>query len=469
VPFDEMLTADSLPRTPYKGYFNWHSEQKTSDLIKKSRDAETIFRKTGITFAVYGKEDSSERLIPFDIVPRIISGSEWRKLAQGIEQRVMALNAFLDDIYHKQEIIKAGRVPRALIEKNDAFLPEMIGMRPPGGVYTHIIGTDIVRTGEGQFYVLEDNARTPSGVSYMLENRETMMQMFPGAVSSQQGSPGRELPEAAAPEPCRGRASGMQGQAADCGADTGHLQFRLLRTRLPRRPDGRGTCRRLRPAGDRRQGRHAHHARLPGDRRALPPCRRRFLDPLSFRPDSTLGVPGIMDVYRAGNITIANAPGTGIADDKAIYSYMPEIVEFYTGEKPILRTCRPGAARKPTRCNTCSTISPNWWSRKFTARAATACWWDRPQASASGSSSQAKLKAKPGNYIAQPTLSLSTVPILVKKGLAPRHVDLRPFVLVSNKIQIIPGGLTRVALKEGSLVVNSSQGGGTKDTWVLED
>ena len=177
--FDEMIIGDESSRQPYEKYFEWYNSQDRAHLIAKSRDAENIFRKTGITFAVYGHADSSEKLIPFDIIPRIISAREWRKLAQGIEQRVIALNAFLDDIYHKQEIIRAGRIPRELIERNSTFLPEMIGFRPPGGVYTHIVGTDIVRTGEDQFYVLEDNARTPSGVSYMLENRETMMQMFP--------------------------------------------------------------------------------------------------------------------------------------------------------------------------------------------------------------------------------------------------------------------------------------------------
>jgi uncharacterized circularly permuted ATP-grasp superfamily protein len=464
-----MLTADSLPRTPYKGYFNWHSEQKTSDLIKKSRDAETIFRKTGITFAVYGKEDSSERLIPFDIVPRIISGSEWRKLAQGIEQRVMALNAFLDDIYHKQEIIKAGRVPRALIEKNDAFLPEMIGMRPPGGVYTHIIGTDIVRTGEGQFYVLEDNARTPSGVSYMLENRETMMQMFPELFHLNKVCPVENYPKllrqslaAVAPPGCKGKpriavlTPGIFNSAFyEHAYLADQMGVELVEGSDLRVIDGKVAMRTTRGY----QAIDVLYRRVDDD----------YLDPLSFRPDSTLGVPGIMDVYRAGNITIANAPGTGIADDKAIYSYMPEIVEFYTGQKPILENV-------PTyRCSEADTLQyvldnlAELVVKEVHGSGGYGMLVGPAASKRERTEFAAKLKAKPGNYIAQPTLSLSTVPILVKKGLAPRHVDLRPFVLVSNKVQIIPGGLTRVALKEGSLVVNSSQGGGTKDTWVLED
>ncbi len=469
MPFDEMLTADGLPRAPYEGYFNWHSEQKTSDLLKKSRDAENIFRKTGITFAVYGKEDSSERLIPFDIVPRIISGSEWRKLAQGIEQRVMALNAFLDDIYHKQEIIKAGRVPRALIEQNDAFLPEMIGMRPPGGVYTHIIGTDIVRTGEGQFYVLEDNARTPSGVSYMLENRETMMQMFPELFHLNKVRPVENYPKllrhslaAVAPPGCTGKpriavlTPGIFNSAYyEHAYLADQMGAELVEGSDLRVINGKVAMRTI-------QGYEAIdvlYRRVDDD----------YLDPLTFRPDSTLGVPGIMDVYRAGNITIANAPGTGIADDKAIYSYMPEIVEFYTGRKPMLENVPTYRCSEP---DTLKYVLENLAELVVKEVHGSGGYGMLVGPAANKrelSEFAAKLKSRPSNYIAQPTLSLSTVPILTKKGLAPRHVDLRPYVLVSNKVQIIPGGLTRVALKEGSLVVNSSQGGGTKDTWVLED
>lgn len=464
-----MITADNSPRPPYKGYFDWYSQQKTSDLLKKSRDAEAIFRKTGITFAVYGKEDASERVIPFDIVPRIISGSEWRRLAQGIEQRVMALNAFLDDIYHKQEIIKAGRVPRHLIEQNAAFLPEMIGMRPPGGVYTHIIGTDIVRTGENEFYVLEDNARTPSGVSYMLENRETMMQMFPELFNKNRVRPVENYPKllrqslaAVAPPGCSGKprvavlTPGIYNSAYyEHAYLADQMGVELVEGSDLRVMDGK-VCMRT------TQGYQAIdvlYRRVDDD----------FLDPLTFRPDSTLGVPGIMDVYRAGNITIANAPGTGIADDKAIYSYMPEIVEFYTGRKAMLENV-------PTwRCSEADSLKyvlehlPELVVKEVHGSGGYGMLVGPTSSKRECADFAAKLKARPSNYIAQPTLALSTVPILVKKGIAPRHVDLRPFVLVSDTIKIIPGGLTRVALKEGSLVVNSSQGGGTKDTWVLED
>jgi uncharacterized circularly permuted ATP-grasp superfamily protein len=467
--FDEMLLADGSPREPYKKYFQWFEEQEPAHLQQKARDAENIFRKTGITFNVYGHGDSTEKLIPFDLIPRIISGREWRRLAQGIEQRVLAINAFLEDIYHKQEVIRAGRVPRELIERNSAYLPQMIGMKPPGGVYTHIVGTDIVRTGEDQFYVLEDNARTPSGVSYMLEDRETMMQMFPELFQKVRVRPVEDYPtklrqslDALAPPGCKGKprvavltpgifnsafyehaflADQMGAELVE-GSDLRVINGKVcMRTTLGYEPVD------------------VLYRRVDDD----------FLDPLTFRPDSALGIAGIMDVYRAGNITIANAPGTGISDDKAIYSYMPEIVEFYTGRKPILENvptwrCSEEKSLKYVLDNLADLVVKEvHGSGGYGMLVGPTASKKEVEAFAD------KLRAKPANYIAQPTLSLSTVPIMVKKGIAPRHVDLRPYVLVSDGVHIIPGGLTRVALKEGSLVVNSSQGGGTKDTWVLED
>ncbi|TNE60916.1 MAG: circularly permuted type 2 ATP-grasp protein [Alphaproteobacteria bacterium] len=468
-PFNEMMAGDDDARPPYEKYYDWFSAQDPKRLAAKSRDAEKIFRRTGITFAVYGAKEAAERLIPFDIIPRIISAKEWRRLEQGIEQRVVALNAFLDDIYHKQEIVKAGRMPRDLIAKNEAFLPQMIGVRPPGNVYTHIIGIDIVRTGEDQFYVLEDNARTPSGVSYMLENRETMMQMFPELFSKNRVRPVENYPallrkslSAAAPQGCNGTPTvavltpGIYNSAYyEHAFLADQMGVELVEGSDLRVVDGRVAMRTT-------QGYKAIdvlYRRVDDD----------YLDPLTFKPDSALGVPGIMDVYRAGRITIANAPGTGIADDKAIYSYMPEIVEFYTGRKPILENV-------PTwRCSEADSLAyvldnlEDLVVKEVHGSGGYGMLVGPTSTKKERAEFAKKLAARPGNYIAQPTLSLSTVPIFVKKGIAPRHVDLRPFVLVSDKINIIPGGLTRVALKEGSLVVNSSQGGGTKDTWVLED
>ncbi len=469
VVFNEMLDAAGEPRPPYRRYYEWYSSQDPAHLVTKSRDAEAIFRKTGITFAVYGKEEASERLIPFDIVPRIIAGHEWRRLAQGIEQRVSALNAFLYDIYHKQEIVRAGRVPREIIEKNDAFLPEMIGFRPPGGVYTHIIGTDIVRTGEDQFHVLEDNARTPSGVSYMLENRETMMQMFPELFHRTRVRPVENYPAllrqslaALAPMNCDGRprvavlTPGIHNSAFyEHAYLADQMGVELVEGSDLRVIDGKVAMRTTRgyvPVD-------VIYRRVDDD----------FLDPLTFRPDSALGVAGIMDVYRSGHITIANAPGTGIADDKAIYSYMPDIVEFYTGRKAMLENVPTWRCSEPDSLKYVLEHLHELVVKEVHGSGGYGMLVGPASTRKDRAEFTRKLKARPGNYIAQPTLSLSAVPILVKKGIAPRHVDLRPFALVSDKIEIIPGGLTRVALKAGSLVVNSSQGGGTKDTWVLED
>ncbi|MFN7103740.1 MAG: circularly permuted type 2 ATP-grasp protein [Pseudorhizobium sp.] len=464
-----MLTADNSPRPPYQNYHAWHSGQDPAHLIQKTRDAETIFRRTGITFAVYGHADSSEKLIPFDIIPRIIAASEWRKLAAGIEQRVLALNAFLEDIYHKQEIIKAGRIPRELIERNDAFLPEMIGFRPPGGVYTHIVGTDIVRTGENEFYVLEDNARTPSGVSYMLENRETMMQMFPELFTQNKVRRVEDYPyllrqslAAMAPPGCQGKprvavlTPGIYNSAYfehAFLADT--MGVELVEGADLRVIDGRVKMRTTRGY----EAIDVLYRRVDDD----------YLDPMTFRSDSTLGVPGIMDVYRAGNINIANAPGTGIADDKAIYSYMPEIIEFYTGRKAMLENVPTWRCSEPKSLAYVLEHLHELVVKEVHGAGGYGMLVGLTATKKERTQFAEKLKARPSNYIAQPTLSLSTVPIFVNKGIAPRHVDLRPYVLVSDKVKIIPGGLTRVALKQGSLVVNSSQGGGTKDTWVLED
>jgi uncharacterized circularly permuted ATP-grasp superfamily protein len=469
VAFDEMRPRESGPRQPYAGYDGWLQSQDPARLTEKMQDAERVFRRTGITFAVYGEQEAAERLIPFDIVPRILSGAEWRRLTQGIEQRVQALNAFLDDIYHRQEILRAGRIPKQLVAANEAFLPEMIGMRPPAGVYTHIIGVDIVRTGENDFFVLEDNARTPSGVSYMLENRETMMQLFPELFQTIRVRPVENYPQllrqslaAVAPD---GREDAPTIAVLTPGSyNSAYFEHAFL-------ADQMGV--QLVEGHDLRVVDGHVAMRTTEGYKQIDVLYRRvddaFLDPLSFRPDSAIGVPGIMDVYRVGNITIANAPGTGIADDKAIYSYMPEIVEFYTGRKAILGNI-------PTwRCSESDSLKyvlehlDELVVKEVHGSGGYGMLVGPASSRKEREAFAAKLKAKPGNYIAQPTLALSTCPILTEKGLAPRHVDLRPFVLVSDRIRIVPGGLTRVALKEGSLVVNSSQGGGTKDTWVLDD
>ena len=468
--YDEMFEADGTVRPAYAGYREWLHGQDAASLRRKGIEAETFFRRTGITFNVYGDTAGEERLIPFDMIPRIITAREWRKLTKGIEQRVRALNAFLHDIYHRQEIVRAGRVPQRLIAENVAYLPQMVGMVPPGGVYTHIVGIDLVRTGPDEFMVLEDNARTPSGVSYMLENRETMMAMFPELFTRVSVRPVQDYP--------RRLAKSLAACAPACAGDrptvavltpgiynSAYFEHAFLADQMGaelvegsdlRVVDGRVAMRTTRgytPVD-------VIYRRVDDE----------YLDPLTFNPNSALGVPGIMDIYRAGGITIANAPGTGIADDKAIYSFMPEIVEFYTGEKPLLQNV-------PTwRCSEKDSLAyvldnlADLVVKEVHGSGGYGMLIGPTASKKEIAAFAQKLKAKPANYIAQPTLSLSTVPIFAKSGLAPRHVDLRPFVLVSPQgIDITPGGLTRVALKKGSLVVNSSQGGGTKDSWVLED
>ena len=467
--FDEMLGATGA-RPPYAGYDAWFSAQDRTRLAKKAAEAEAFFRRTGITFNVYGQSDAEERLIPFDLVPRIVSSSEWARLSRGIEQRVRAINAFLYDIYNRQEILKAGIVPIDLIAKNAAFLPQMMDFNPPGGVYTHIVGTDIVRPGANDFYVLEDNARTPSGVSYMLENRETMLQMFPELFSKIKVKPVSDYPkslrrslEASAPSSCEGRpcvavlTPGIHNSAYfEHSFLADQMGVELVEGHDLRVVDGHIAMRTTR--GYRQID--VLYRRVDDD----------FLDPMTFNPSSMLGVPGIMDVYRAGNITIANAPGTGVADDKAIYSYMPEIVEFYTGERAILKNVETHRCSEPDALKYVLENLADLVVKEVHGSGGYGMLVGPAASKKEIAAFAAKLKSNPGNYIAQPTLSLSTVPIFTKKGLAPRHVDLRPFALVSpSGVNITPGGLTRVALKAGSLVVNSSQGGGTKDTWILED
>ena len=468
--FDEMHDGAGGTRPAYADYSDWFEQQDDAWLRRKNSEADESFRRTGITFNVYGDDRAEERLIPFDMVPRVIAAQEWRTLKRGIEQRVRALNAFLNDLYHRQEIIRAGRLPERLLRGNDAWLSNMVGFRPPGGIYTHIVGIDLVRTGPDEFFVLEDNARTPSGVSYMLENRETMMSMFPDlfakigveAVSDYPRRLARSL-AACAPPATKGKPTvavltpGIYNSA--------YFEHAFLADQMGAE---------LVEGGDLRVVDGRVQMRTTRGYKPIDVLYRRvdddYLDPLSFHPDSVLGVPGIMDVYRAGGITIANAPGTGVADDKAIYSFMPEIVEFYTGEKPLLPNVQTW------RCADTDSLAyvldnlDELVVKEVHGSGGYGMLIGPTATKKEIRTFRKKLEANPQNYIAQPTLSLSTCPIYTRKGLAPRHVDLRPFVLVSPQgIDITPGGLTRVALKQGSLVVNSSQGGGTKDTWVLKD
>ena len=468
--FDEMYAPDGSVRDAYRGYQRWLEQQEDGWMKRKDFEAESFFRRTGITFNVYGENDAEERLIPFDMVPRIISGSEWRRLSKGIEQRVRALNAFMHDLYHRQEIIRSGRLPERLFRNNAAWLPQMVGFTPPGGVYTHITGIDLVRTGPDEFMVLEDNARTPSGVSYMLENRETMMAMFPELFSKVKVRDVSDYPRRLAKSlaACAPQGAGPKPSIAVLTPgifNSAYYEHAFLADQMGAElVEGSD----LRVVGGKVQ------MRTTVGFRPVDVLYRRvddeYLDPLTFNPDSVLGVPGIMDVYRAGNITIANAPGTGVADDKAIYSFMPEIVEFYTGEKALLPNVETWRCADPDSLKYVLDNLAELVVKEVHGSGGYGMLIGPTASRREIATFRKKLEGNPDNYIAQPTLALSTCPIFTKKGLAPRHVDLRPFVLCSpNGVDITPGGLTRVALKKGSLVVNSSQGGGTKDSWVLDD
>ncbi|MEO7937530.1 MAG: circularly permuted type 2 ATP-grasp protein [Burkholderiaceae bacterium] len=482
--FDEMYT--SLPyeffsggkkiRDQYKIYDEWLARQPGDMMANRREEAELIFRRVGITFAVYGEKDSqgagTERLIPFDLIPRIIPAHEWDALEKGLVQRVTALNRFVHDCYHDQEIFKAGLVPNDQLVGNTQFRPEMLGVAVAGGVYSHISGVDIVRAvnakGEPEYFVLEDNLRVPSGVSYMLENRKMTMRLFPELFSAHKVAPVAHYPDLLL-ETLRDSSPpttadptvvvltpGMHNSAyfehaflaQQMGVElvegqdlfTRDLFLYMRTTRGPKRVD-------------------VIYRRVDDD----------FLDPKTFRPDSTLGCAGLMEVYRAGNVTICNAVGTGVADDKSIYPYVPKMIEFYLGEKPLLSNvptlmCRNADDLLYTLDNLKDLVVKEVHGAggygMLVGPAATQAERD---------AFAAVIRARPENYIAQPTLSLSSCPTFVESGIAPRHIDLRPYVLSGKTVRMVPGGLTRVALAEGSLVVNSSQGGGTKDTWVLEE
>lgn len=468
--FDEMRRPDGGVREAYTDYSRWFEGQEDALLRRKHIEAERTFRRTGITFNVYGTDEAEERLIPFDMVPRIIAAEEWRRVTRGIEQRVRALNAFLHDLYHDQEIVRAGIIPERLFRENEAWLTNMVGFTPPGGVYTHVVGIDLVRTGADEFFVLEDNARTPSGVSYMLENRETMMAMFPElfmrvgveAVSNYPRQLARSL-AACAPDCSEGKP--VVAVLTPGIFNSAYFEHAFLADQMGAE---------LVEGSDLRVCDGRVMMRTTSGFRAVDVIYRRvddeFLDPLTFNPDSVLGVPGIMDVYRAGRITIANAPGAGVADDKAIYSFMPEIVEFYTGEKPLLPNVETWRCADPDSLAYVLNHLAELVVKEVHGSGGYGMLVGPAASKKELAAFRQKLVARPANYIAQPTLALSTCPVFTAKGLTPRHVDLRPYVLVSpDSIEITPGGLTRVALEPGSLVVNSSQGGGTKDTWVLKD
>jgi len=477
--FDEMYAQlpylDDAVRPHYRSYLDWLERQDPQTMRDRREEAEMIFRRVGITFAVYGDKDEdgagTERLIPFDLIPRIIPAHEWASMRKGLVQRVNALNAFLEDVYHEQAILKAGIIPPEQVLRNAQFRPEMMMVDLPNKVYANISGIDIVRApnakGEGEYYVLEDNLRVPSGVSYMLEDRKMMMRLFPDLFSQHRVAPVAHYPDllletlrASSPSTTDNPTvvvltPGMYNSAyfehaflaqqmgvelvegQDLFVKEGFVYMRT--TRGPKRVD-------------------VIYRRVDDD----------FLDSRVFRPDSTLGCAGLMDVYRAGHVNICNAVGTGIADDKSIYPYVPEMIKFYLGEKPILNNVPTFQCRKKEDLDYTLAHLDQLVVKEVHGAGGYGMLVGPAATRKEIEAFRAVLKAKPDGYISQPTLSLSSCPTYVEQGIAPRHIDLRPFVLSGQIVQMVPGGLTRVALKEGSLVVNSSQGGGTKDTWILE-
>jgi uncharacterized circularly permuted ATP-grasp superfamily protein len=433
----------------------------------KQAEAEALFRRIGITFAVYGEGGDPDRLIPFDMFPRVFSGAEWAKLEKGIKQRARALNAFLVDVYGRGEIIRAGRIPGRLVWQNEAYEKAVVGFVPPKGVYSHIVGIDIVRTGADEFFVLEDNCRTPSGVSYMLESREIMM--FPDLFRENRIEPVdgyseklRRTLASVAPKKCRGEPTVVILTPGHF--NSAYYEHSLLADLMGvELVEGQDLF---------VDGEYVWMRTTEGPRRVDVIYRRiddAYIDPLCFRPDSMLGVPGLMDVYRSGGVTICSAPGAGVADDKAVYTYVPEMVRFYLGEEPILNNVPTWQCGKADDLAYVLDNLPDLVVKEVHGSGGYGMLVGPKSSREEVERFRAKLVEDPGNYIAQPTLALSCVPTFVEEGVAPRHVDLRPYCLVGERIELVPGGLTRVALSEGSLVVNSSQGGGVKDTWVLAE
>jgi uncharacterized circularly permuted ATP-grasp superfamily protein len=467
-PYDEMLAAGGDARGHCRAYWEWLAGEPAERIARKREEATLLFHRLGITFAVTGDAEETERLIPFDIVPRILPATEWAVLERGLRQRTLALNAFIHDIYHEQRILAAGVVPPELILCNPQYRPEMQGIDVPAGIYAHIAGIDVVRADDGRFYVLEDNLRVPSGVSYMLENRRMMMRLFPELFARQAVAPVEHYPDvllenlrSVAPP---GVADPVVALLTPGAYNSAYFEHAFLAqqmgielvegqdlfvrddvlfmrtTRGPRRVD-------------------VLYRRLDDD----------FLDPLVFRPDSMLGVPGLLAVCRAGRVTVANAIGTGIADDKSVYPYVPAMVRFYLAEEPVIDNVPTWTLRDPAQCAHVLDRLPELVVKEVHGAGGYGMLIGPAATRVELAEFADRIRAHPARYIAQPTLALSTSPTFVAAGLAPRHVDLRPFVLAGKEVTIVPGGLTRVALREGSLVVNSSQGGGTKDTWVLTE
>jgi len=466
--YDEMFVEDHVARDYCRPLIDRLKELKHSDIVRRQEAADRLMLRMGITFNVYGAEEGAERIIPFDILPRIITNSEWKILDEGLKQRITALNLFLDDIYNEQKILKDKAIPKHVIMSAKSYRPECEGLKPPKGIWCHITGTDLVRSDDGQIYVLEDNLRCPSGVSYVLQNRQLMKQTFPQLFDRVKVKPVDEYPsylldslefllEDRSHDPTvavltPGMYNSAYFEQSFLAQQMGvplvegrdlvvHDSFVYMRT----------------TQGFEKVD--VLYRRIDDD----------FLDPKTFRKDSMLGVPGLMDVYRKGNIALANAPGTGIADDKVVYAYVPAIIKYYLGEDPIIPNVPTYVCWDETQMQHVIENIGDLVVKPANESGGYGMLIGPHSTKEEQEEFRKLIKANPRNYIAQPTLKLSRVPVIIDDHLEGRHVDLRPFIVCGREIHCLPGGLTRVAMKKGSLVVNSSQGGGCKDTWVLED
>lgn len=462
--YDEMFTAEGKARGHYEEFYAY-LDKVSPKKMKQLQDAANRTQKAmGMTFNVYHDNQGLEKILHLDIIPRIISNPEWRKLEAGLKQRIHALNLFLQDIYNDQKILKDGIVPSDLILGSKDFLKPCIGLTPPKGIWCHITGTDLVKDKDGEYYILEDNLRCPSGVSYMLESREIIKRAYPQLFNDEGVMPVSDYPTKLLKmlQFLSNKAKPVVGVLTPGIYNSAYFEHSYLALQMG--------VELVNGVDLIVKDKIAYMQTTKGLQQIDVIYRRiddSFLDPLTFNPHSLLGVPGIFEAYKAGNIAFANAPGTGVADDKAVYAYVPRIIKYYLDEEPILNNvptylCREEDDRKYVLDHIDQLVV------KETNAAGGYGMLIGPKSTKEEHDKFRELiKGNPTNYIAQPTLSLSTVPCLTEKGISGRHVDLRPYILYGNEIEVIPGALTRVALKEGSLVVNSSQGGGSKDTWVL--
>jgi uncharacterized circularly permuted ATP-grasp superfamily protein len=465
--YNEMFDADRKVRAHYAAFSEWLSETPPSRIAQNRHAADLLFHRVGITFAVYGEASGTERLIPFDIVPHVIPGPQWERLAKGLRQRVLALNRFLHDIYHQQEILRAGRIPPETVNNNAQFRQEMVGVDVPGGVYAHIAGVDIVKHNDGEYYVLEDNLRTPSGVSYMLENRKMMMRLFPELFANQRIRPVDHYPDLLL-ETLRGVAQGDNENPVIVLLTPGHFNSAYFEHAFLAQQMGIE----LVEGQDLFVLNNTVFMRTTQGPQKVDVIYRRidddFLDPLAFRPDSMLGVPGLLSAFRAGRVTLANAIGTGVADDKSMYPFVPEMIRFYLGEEPILKNVPTYLLSKPDDLQYVLDHLGELVVKEAQGSGGYGMLVGPTASRDERERYRQRILDAPERFIAQPTLSLSCVPTYIGDQLGDRHIDLRPYVLSGKEVNFVPGGLTRVALREGSLVVNSSQGGGVKDTWVVD-